>query len=100
MKPTYSPPAPDLATEILQYLLRHPAAEDTIEGIVHWWLVEERLFQAMSQVRGALAQLHQEGLVISRTLTDGRVLYRLDPNRHDAATTVLRRLQSVSAAAP
>lgn len=86
-------PTPALTSEILSYLLRNPAAEDTLEGIVEWWLVEERLFQATHQVRGALATLHEQGFVSSRTLADGRVLYRLDPERESDAKAALSQLQ-------
>lgn len=95
LKPITSPSLPNLATEILQYLLRHPSAEDTIEGIVHWWLVEQRLIQALSQVRTALSQLHHQGFVASRTLADGRVLYRLEPTRQQEAAATLDRLRQV-----
>lgn len=27
-----------VATEILQYLVEHPQARDTVEGVLKWWL--------------------------------------------------------------
>ncbi len=64
--------------EILAYFADHPQAQDTVEGIVEWWLLEQRIKQATTQVKGALEQLVAEGLVIAREGTAGRVYYRVN----------------------
>ena len=46
-----------LAYEILKYLVRHPQAQDTVEGIVEWWLMEQRIVNASAEVKVALAEL-------------------------------------------
>lgn len=68
----------ELAKEILSYLARNPEADDTLEGIVQWWLLEHRIRTRTSQVQEALAELVELGL-LSRTHTSGRIRYRVDP---------------------
>ena len=72
-----------VAGEILAYLSKHPNAEDTLEGIVHWWLLEQRIKRVIAEVKAALASLLTEKLVLSRRGGDGQTRYRL--NRRKAA---------------
>ena len=65
--------------EILAYFADHPQAQDTVEGIVEWWLLEQRIKRATTQVKAVLAQLVAEGLVIPRDGTAGRVYYPCQP---------------------
>jgi hypothetical protein len=57
---------------ILSYLSDHPQAQDTMEGIVEWWLLEQRIKRATTQVKSTLAQLVAEGLVTAREGAAGR----------------------------
>jgi hypothetical protein len=57
---------PQIANEILGYLVAHPNAQDTLEGIAEWWLLEQRITQQTALVSEALAGLVEEGLVIER----------------------------------
>ena len=53
--------------EILAYLADHPQAQDTVKGIVEWWLLEQRIKRAKTQVKAVLAQLVGEELMFART---------------------------------
>lgn len=64
--------------ELLGYLTKHPQAQDTLEGIVEWWLLEQRITRATRQVKVALAQLVAERLVIAREGATGQVYYRVN----------------------
>lgn len=64
--------------DVLAYLADHPDAQDTVEGIVEWWLLERRIKRITSQTKVALTQLVAEGLVIARTDRTGRVYYRVN----------------------
>ena len=64
--------------DILKYLVRHPQAQDTVEGIVEWWLLEQRIVDAMGKVKSALAELTEKTLVNKHQNRDGRVFYRLN----------------------
>ncbi len=49
--------------EILAYLLEHPDAGDTVEGIVQWWLLERKIRNEERLVREALSELVNRGLL-------------------------------------
>ena len=63
-------------SEILDYLARHPQAQDTVEGIAEWWILEQRAQASAVQVKAALERLVARGLVSAQTSRDGRVFYR------------------------
>jgi len=64
-----------LAEHILGYLTGHPEAQDTIEGITEWWLLEQRIRLQISEVKQALAELVARGLVVESQGRDGRIRY-------------------------
>jgi hypothetical protein len=68
----------ETAQEILAYLSAHPKAQDTIEGIMEWWLLEQDIRRSMAHVQAALAELITRNLVVEHQGTDGRVHYRVD----------------------
>jgi hypothetical protein len=83
----------ELELDILGYLLRHPLGEDSIEGIVEWWLLEQRIMQANREVQQALAALRRRGFVVSRTIADGRTLYHLNARSRRQAEAAWKRSQ-------
>jgi len=70
-----------VSQEILRYLLRHPDAQDTFEGIFEWWLFEERLVRKYSEVQGALTRLVSDGFVLEKRVQDSNMLYCLDKSK-------------------
>ncbi len=71
----------DLSYEIISYLAEHPDAQDTLEGIMHWWLLEREIKFWTAEVREALAKLVHEGLVVEHTGPDARTHYRLNRSK-------------------
>ena len=67
--------------EILAYLAEHRGAQDTLEGIAEWWLLEQRIVTRAAEVREALGGLVAEGLVIEREGGDGRRHFRVNRRR-------------------
>lgn len=67
-----------VAQELLDYLARHPDAQDTLEGIVEWWLLEEKIRRRAFEVREALAELVECGLIRERKGKDARTHYRIN----------------------
>ncbi len=61
---------------ILEYLLEHPSAGDTLEGIVDWWLLEQRIRFETLTVAQAVAQLVNDGLITAQQGPDSRIIYR------------------------
>ena len=69
--------AVDPRSEIVAYLRAHPSAADSLEGIIDWWLPQQRYETAKAVIQQALSDLAQQGIVEEVTLGDGIRLYRL-----------------------
>ena len=57
-------PGVDIAQEILAYLVKRPQAQDTVEGIARWWILQQRIEQHVEDVEDALNRLVLDGFVI------------------------------------
>ena len=66
------------ARVILDYLLRNPDAQDTLSGIVQWWLPEAKIKARTAIVKEALTELVGEGLVLERKAKDFQIHYRIN----------------------
>lgn len=74
------PSGHELAEEILNYLREHPGAEDTLEGIEDWWMLERNIKSLTSRLRVALDWLVETGALIPRVSHDSRTCYRVNPS--------------------
>jgi len=70
-----------IAAEIMTYLHRRPMASDSLDGITHWWLVEQAIVKNKKLVEQALAHLAHEGKVVKRISSDSEAIYSLDPTQ-------------------
>jgi hypothetical protein len=68
---------PSPAPEILDYLSRHPDAQDTIDGILHWWVLDSCIRKWAPKIAETVAHLVEKGFLEERTSADGRLLYRV-----------------------
>lgn len=75
MRPTEESP---VAQKILSYLLTHTEAEDTVEGIVEWWLLEENIQRRAKEVQKALDDLVVESLIVANESRDSKIHYRIN----------------------
>ena len=80
-----------LAHKLLAYLVEHEEAQDTFEGIVEWWLLEQRIKQQTAEVRNVLSDLMAKGLVVERKGRDGRSRYSINRRRVDEIRKLLER---------
>ena len=78
----------ELTQQILAYLADHPKAQDTVEGILHWWLLEQQIKNLEVQVEKALAELVANKVVLERRGSDGRIHYRINRRK----TTLIREM--------
>jgi hypothetical protein len=65
-----------LARQILRYLRDHPQAEDTIEGIMVWWISERAIKLWLPEARKSLTALVSQGYLAKNTGADGQTFYR------------------------
>jgi hypothetical protein len=81
----------DVCYFILSYLTRHPDAGDTFDGIVEWWLLEQRIRFETRNVSEAVARLVAEELILEHVGPDSRVTYRVNRTREQAIRNMLSR---------
>lgn len=70
-----------IAQAILDYLLEHPDAQDTLAGIAEWWLPEEKKVTRSAIVKEALDHLVAKALVLERKGKDLQIHYRINSQR-------------------
>ena len=79
-----------LAEEILRYLIDHPNAQDTLKGIVTWWLLERTIKHQTALVKQVLDKLVGDGLVIAQQGSDSQTLYKINRRRHRKIISLLQ----------
>lgn len=79
-----------IAQDILSYLLAHTMAEDTIEGIVDWWLLEERIKRRTKAVQKVIDELVVERLIVARESKDSKIHYRINKRKIREIQTLLK----------
>ena len=68
----------DVKNRILAYLERHPEAQDTLHGIIQWWLMEQEIRYQGDLVEEALKDLVQRGVIIEIVTTGSHLRYRIN----------------------
>jgi hypothetical protein len=71
------PSLPSPAPEILDYLARQPGAQDTIDGILHWWVLDAYIRKWAPKIAETVAQLVDRGFLEQRSSADDQVFYRV-----------------------
>jgi len=71
----------DISEEILEYLREQPDASDTLEGIMDWWLLSQRIRDEVRKVKEAISILVEQGWLVEIKGNDSRIRYRLSSER-------------------
>jgi Fe2+ or Zn2+ uptake regulation protein len=79
-----------IARRVLEYLAEREDAQDTLEGVVEWWLVKQQLVEQTATVRDVLDELVAEGLLVSQADSSARTLYGLNRGRVGDISTYLK----------
>ena len=64
--------------DILEYMVRYPGVQGTIEEIVEWWIVEMRIRRALKEVRAALEHLTELGWINTQLSGNGKTYYQIN----------------------
>ncbi len=70
-----------LEHDILAYLTNHPAAQDTVEGIVQWWILDKRIQDSIVEVQRALDRLVSRQLLIETKRVGAGSVYSINPEK-------------------
>jgi hypothetical protein len=89
-----------LANEVLAYLLEHPQAQDTMEGIAEWWLLEQRIRYAVADVEATLRELVGNEFLVARQWRDGRTYYGLNRDKEREIRRYLRQAEAAHETKP
>lgn len=79
----------EVSREILRYLLRHPEAQDTLEGISEWWLLEETIIRKYAEVQAALRNLVDRGFVLEKSVVNLGTLYCLNKVKREQIAEIV-----------
>jgi Fe2+ or Zn2+ uptake regulation protein len=66
-----------VAQAILEYLRKHPDAQDTLAGIAEWWLPQDDINNRAATVKEALDELVSAGLISEHEGKDAQTSYRI-----------------------
>ena len=82
MKPCRcDPDMSEVAHQILTYLIENPEAQDTVEGIVDWWLLDREIQRQTAKVNEALSELVAKRFILARKGKDSRIHYRINRSK-------------------
>lgn len=62
----------------MAYLHKRPMASDSLDGIIHWWLIQQSILNNKTLVEQALEQLAQQGKVAKNINPNRETVYSLD----------------------
>lgn len=66
-----------IANEVTNYLVNHPNAMDSLEGITTWWLTHQRYNSALNIVQSALDMLVESETIVKSSVSGNKVVYSL-----------------------
>jgi hypothetical protein len=72
-----------IGNEILAYLAENPKAQDTLKGIVEWWLLEREIKFETARVKKALSDLVARGFVLEKKGLNSQIHYCINQNKHE-----------------
>jgi hypothetical protein len=76
--------------DILTYLASNPGAQDTLEGVAEWWLLEQKIKNHTAEVKEALEDLIWRGLVLEHRGKDERSHYRVNRRKLKEISKIIK----------
>ena len=82
--------------KILAYLMDNPDAQDTFEGIVDWWLLQQDIMRNVALIRQIVDGLLQEGFLLERQGDGRRKYYQLNRERLPEISALIYEKESLA----
>lgn len=79
----------EISNAVLSYLLEHPDAQDTLEGIVEWWLMAHMIESRTNVVKDAVVDLASQQLLLEHQAKDLSTRYRINRTKLEEIKTRL-----------
>jgi hypothetical protein len=86
----------DVCYYILAYLSDNPEAGDTFDGIVEWWLLNQKIKFETRNVSEAVTRLISEGLIVTHEESDSRIIYKINRTNEQAVRGMLSQIKALS----
>jgi len=67
----------EVARAIADYVGNNPQAQDTLEGIIQWWLPDVEHKPRLAVIKQALDELVAGGVITAHKAKDAQILYRV-----------------------
>lgn len=80
----------ETAHKILAYLMDNPNAQDTLEGILDWWLLQQDLQRNIALVRKALDELLDKKFLLERKGNDKQKYYQVNHEKLTEIATLIK----------
>lgn len=80
--------------QILRYLIVHPDAKDTVQGILRWWLPKDPVEHSEGEVQEALDVLVTRRWLTKRQTTSSHKIYAMNKGKLEVIKAFLRELES------
>ena len=87
------PDKSQIAREILTYLADHPDAQDTLDGIVQRWLLDQGNKYKPTMVREVVKDLVLEGTILETIIPGSQAGYRLNRAKRDRMKELLKKMR-------
>ena len=76
---------------VLSYLIEHQDAQDTVEGIVEWWIVEQKIKQQTAKVKEVLGELVKKKYLLANKGMDSRTRYRINHSKRKEILSLIEK---------
>ena len=81
---------------LLWYVLQHPDAKDTLQGILQWWLPRDRVERGEKEVQEALDELVARGWLTRRQPPPSQTLYGVNREKLEEIEAFVREPESAT----
>ena len=85
-----------LVSGILRYLISHPDAKDSLEGIRHWWLPSAERMPSKEDVEKAVAVIVARGWLEERIVTPMQTVFAVKRTAMKSAVEYLEQFDDRS----
>ena len=80
-----------ITREILYYLTAHPDAQDTLEGIAAWWLLEQKIKHTTTEVKKSLSGLVDKGFIVECKGKESHTYYRVNRSKYEEIKAISKK---------
>src|SRR5215216_883108 len=84
-----------ISRQILAYLLENSDAQDTLDGIVEWWLLRQRIRVEIQKVKQAVTELVETELLLKHQSADTRTFYRINRGKYEEIRAFIEQAQGM-----